>query len=109
GVSLMVSLLMCCKYILRKSFIINCLRSSTDRTEVSIFHVHRSPLSLIMKKLHNIGLAKMLTESRTFGRTIFDGKWPQFTENAAPPVKSHHFGKPSFAALTVQLSGDQPN
>jgi hypothetical protein len=62
-----------------------------------------------MKKLHNIGLAKMQTESRTFGRTISDGKWPQFTEKAERPVKSHHFGRPSFAALTVQLCGDQPN
>jgi hypothetical protein len=88
---------------------INGLRSSTDRTEVSIFHVHRSPLSLIMRKLHNIGLAKMQTESRTFGRTIFDDKWPRFTENAERPEKSHRFGKPSFAALTVQLCGDQPN
>jgi hypothetical protein len=62
-----------------------------------------------MRRLHNIGLAKMLMGSRTFGRTIFDGKWPQFTENAERPVKSRHFGKPSFAALTVQLFGDQPN
>jgi hypothetical protein len=54
-----------------------------------------------MRRLHNIGLAKTQRESRTFGRTIFDGKWPQFTEKAERPVKSHHFGKPSFAALTV--------
>jgi hypothetical protein len=40
-----------------------------------------------MRRLHNIGLAKMLMGSRTFGRTIFDGKWPQFTENAERPVK----------------------
>src|SRR6202030_3831355 len=83
--------------------------TGSPRTAVSIFHVHRSPLSLIMRMLHNIGLAKMQTESRTFGRTIFDGKWPRFTEKAERPEKSHHFGKPSFAALTVQLCGDQPN
>jgi hypothetical protein len=57
-----------------------------------------------MSQLHNIGLAKMQTESRT----ILDGEWPQFTEKAERPIKSHRFGKPSFAALTVQLCGDQP-
>jgi hypothetical protein len=47
-------------------------------------------------------------ESRTFGRTIFR-KWHPSTESEAPPVRFHLIGKPSFAALTVQLSGDQPN
>jgi hypothetical protein len=33
--------------------------------------------------------------------------FPQFTEKAERLVKSHYFGKPSFAAPTVQLFGDQ--